>query len=257
MTWYRRTDVLLLAVVLLVALCAWLLGVSHSPPAAAAPTSPSATTTSDDGGREGIHVSAVGKVTGRPDVLRIDLGVDIRRASVDSALSQANSTMAKLRTALIRNGVATQDLQTNDVSISPEYDDKGRAITAYVVHQGLTVKIRNLERAGRTIDAAARAVGDAARINGVSFAIEDNEALLAQARKNAFASAKAKAELYAAEAGRSLGAVQNVTESVDAPGPYYYNNMAAPMAARAVADMAVDPGQQQLTVTVNVDWRFG
>ncbi|MET0419724.1 MAG: SIMPL domain-containing protein [Actinoplanes sp.] len=84
------------------------------------------------------------------------------------------------------------DLQTSNVNISSTRKDDG-PITGYAVNQGLTAKIRNLPKGGALISAAIAAGGDAARLNGVSFAIEDDAALLVEARKNAFADARGKA----------------------------------------------------------------
>ena len=115
---------------------------------------------------------------------------------------------------------------------------------------GLTAKVRDLPKAGALISAAIAAGGDAARLNGVSFAIEDDAALLVEARKKAFANARAKAALYAREAGRPLGRVVRVSE--DSPNqwtPGGQNKFGA-----ADAAVPLEPGRQQLTVTVTVEW---
>lgn len=250
MTSSRRTSVLLAAVVTLVAVCAWLLGSARSGPAVAAATADPTPGTA----RQGVHVSAVGEVTGVPDVLRLDLGVQVRRASVSDALGVASSAMAKVRDALRKGGVAKRDLQTTGVDISPTYDDKGGSITGYEVSQRLSAKLRDLGKAGRLIDAAARAGGNATRVSGVSFAIDDDDALLADARRKAFAAARARAELYADAAGRPLGAVVSIDEGVQRDGPVYAADAALATSARAA--IPVEPGTQRLSVTVTVDWAF-
>ncbi len=122
------------------------------------------------------------------------------------------------------------------------------------VFQSLSVKIRNLDDAGKTISDAAAAGGNATRINGVSFEFSDNASLLEDARQDAFADAKKKAEQYADLAGGSLGRVVSISEGGESGGGYPY-----PMAARdAAGSSAVPfyPGSQQVGVTTTVVWEL-
>lgn len=247
MTGTRRTDLLLLVTVLLVAFCAWLLGAGH-------PSAAAATSTAPDRAREGVLVSGVGQVSGAPDVLRLELGAEARKPTVDAALADASAAMAHVRDALLAGGVAKADLQTTGVDISPTYDPKGRSITGYVVTQRLSAKVRNLDSAGALITKAVAAGGDATRLNGVSFALDDDDALLAKARRAAFDAAEAKAQLYADAAGRGLGAVVSVNETVAAPPVGYDAGYA--QAASAPMPVPLERGQQQVSVTVTVEWRF-
>jgi hypothetical protein len=139
-----------------------------------------------------------------PDMLRADFGAEGRGASVEEALRGANSALARITDALAKAGVDPADMQTANVEIFPRYK-RGGGISGYQVSHQLTVKIRQLDKAGATLSAAVDAGGNAARLFGVSFTIEDDSALLAEARKKAFSDAKAKAELYGQQAGRPLG----------------------------------------------------
>jgi uncharacterized protein len=206
---------------------------------------------SDDVSRESVQVSGQGVVFGRPDRLDASFGVETSAPTVGAALKVANASGARMRDSLVKGGVTKADLQTSNVTISSTRKDDG-AITGYTVTQGLTAKIRKLAQGGALISAAVTAGGDAARLNGVSFAIENDTALLAEARKKAFADARAKAELYARAAGRPLGRVVKVNES----NPTYWGGAAAGQDRFAAADAPVplEPGRQQLTVTVTVEW---
>jgi uncharacterized protein YggE len=199
----------------------------------------------------GIVVEGLGRVTGTPDVLRVTLGVSVHRSDVSSALQAANSRQTKVRNALRKAGVAEKDLQTSDLNVSPDYDNRGRP-DGFRVTETLTAKLRDIKRAGRVITDAAEAGGNEALVNGVSFTLEDNAALLAQARDAAFADAKAKAERYADLADRALGQVELVTEgSVPAtPVPYATYDRAA----KALQEAPIDAGTQDVTVSVTVRW---
>lgn len=199
--------------------------------------------------RESVLVSGTGEVFGEPDVLAAYFAVEAVASTVGDALDRADAAGVRMRDALVRAGVARADLQTSSAGIGSRLNEDGK-ITGYVVNQGLTAKIRDLPRAGALMSAAIAAGGDAARLNGVSFAIENSAALLADARRKAFADARGKAELYAREAGRSLGRVVQVTETTTGDGPWGdRNGMAA-----ADSKMVIEPGRHRLAVTVQVEW---
>lgn len=199
--------------------------------------------------RETVRVSGVGEALGKPDTLTAELAVEAAAPTVTDAVGRANAAATRMRDALVRGGVARADLQTSNAGIEATRKDDG-PITGYRVNQGLTAKIRNLPKGGELLSAAIAAGGDAARLNGVSFAIEDDAALLAQARKKAFANARTKAELYAREAGRPLGRVVGVDEASTG----YWAAAGQDRFAASDAKVPVEPGRQKLTVTVTVEW---
>jgi uncharacterized protein YggE len=200
---------------------------------------------------ESVVVTGRGEVSGEPDLLTIEFAVEANAATVGEALGTANKAAGKMRDALVRAGIAKADLQTSNVGVSSRMNDD-RQIVGYTVNQGITAKTRDLPKAGALMSTAIAAGGDAARLNGVTFGIEDDAALLAEARKKAFADARGKAELYARESGRTLGRVVKVSEAtpgVWAPGAQY--DMGG-----SDARFSVDPGRQQLTATITVEWAF-
>jgi uncharacterized protein YggE len=199
--------------------------------------------------RESVLVTGTGEVSGTPDILSADFGVETTAATVGQALSSATAAASRMRDALVHAGIARADLQTSDAGIGTKVDDS-QAITGYTVTQGLTAKIRNLPRAGEIMSAAIAAGGDASRLRGVSFAIDNDAALLTQARKNAFADARQKAGLYAREAGRPLGRVLRVTETAPSWGGPVGQFSPAAMDSK----FAIEPGRQSVTATVTVEW---
>ncbi|MFI5896896.1 SIMPL domain-containing protein [Actinoplanes sp. NPDC051513] len=237
----RITTPVLVVPALLVALSSWLLG--------ARPASASTSSPPGDQVLESVLVTGIGEVFGEPDVLTADFAVEADASTVGEALDRATTAATRTRDALVRAGMARADLQTSNVGISSRLNDEQEVI-GYTVSQGLTATIRNLPRAGALISAATAAGGDAARLNGVSFAIEDDTALLTEARKKAFDDARGKAELYAREAGRPLGRVVKVSEAA----PSYEVPMGQNSMAAADSSFPIEPGRQQLTVTVTVEW---
>jgi uncharacterized protein YggE len=234
----------------------WLLGHGGTTtPAAVAATG--STDGSGDRARDGVLVSGTGEVTGRPDTLVARFGTEATASTVDDALARADRALGRITDALKKGGVDAADLQTAGLDIYPQYSNDGRQVTGYQAQQQLTVTFRDVDAAGRLIGRAVSAGGDAARLSGLSFRIDDDSALLADARRKAFDDAKAKADLYGDAAGRGLGRVVSVTETVTGNDtPYPMGQYYAARDSAAGADVNIEAGQQQLSVTVTVEWSF-
>jgi uncharacterized protein YggE len=207
------------------------------------------------GANQGISVTGTGRVTGTPNLLRLQSSINVTKPDVNAAMQAANTTMSTVQQTLKADGVAAKDLQTSGLSVQPNYNysDKGAQLTGYTVSEDLSVVLRDLTKAGSIISDAAKAGGNALQIGSATLDLDEDDALIAQARQRAFADAKAKAQAYASAAGRSLGAVVTISESTsNQPQPMMFN---APMAAASAAPaVPIQAGSQDVTVTTNVTW---
>ncbi|WP_223114676.1 SIMPL domain-containing protein [Lolliginicoccus suaedae] len=212
----------------------------------------------EDGEQVGISMSGSGIVSGTPDTLRATVGVQVERGSVQEALDAANEAAQRVIDAVREGGVADEDIQTERFSINPRYEfDEGprtRRIAGYEVANQLTIKIRDIDSSGSTLDAIARAGGDDAVVNGVGFMLEDNAELLRQARERAFEDARQRAEQYAELAGSDLGEVVSIVED-QAPSPQPF--FADTMSRSAENAVPIEPGSQDVEVRVTVRWELG
>jgi len=205
----------------------------------------------------GIWVNGMGKVTIAPDVAIVQVGVQAQASTVADAQSQASSAMDKVMTALTSNGVAKKDIKTQYFNISQvtKWDDKSQTqiVIGYQVSNSVTAKIRDLGKAGDIIDAVAAAGGDLTRINGISFTLDDPTAANAQARDEAMADAKAKAQQLAKDAGVTLGKPTYINENTYVPTPIYGYPAAADKSAAGVST-PISPGEMDITVNVQVTY---
>ena len=199
-------------------------------------------------GPTGITVVGDGTVSGTPDTLVVSLSVNANAANVSSALATANGAMAAVQKVLRSHGVESKDLQTSNLSVQAMYDNKG-TIDGYSVSEGLTATLRDIAKAGDDISAAVAAGRNLVRVDGVSLDLKDDGPLLTKARDDAYADAKAKAEQYAHDTGRGLGAVVSISEEVQQAQPMYAYGAALPSAARSVPIAA---GSQEVAVQVTV-----
>ncbi len=248
----RLATIALVVIALVVFSVAYLLGTSRTNTANAAPAAASALPNA----AAGITVAGTGKVTGTPDTLLVDLGVSTHGTNVSDALRSANSAAAAVQKSLQEHGVADRDIQTNGLSIQPDYNySKGQSTpNGYAVSESVTAVLHDVDKAGDAIGAAADAGGNAIRVNSVSLDLENTSSLITNARSRAFKSATAKAEQYAAAAGRSLGAVISIDETVTGPTPRAYDGRA--YMAEATSAVPIQAGSQEVAVSVTVIFAF-
>jgi len=204
---------------------------------------------------DGITVSGEGQVRSTPDLMTMSIGIEVEERTVAEARTAAADAATSLIDSLKSNGIAEKDIQTTSVSIYPRYtypqNDQPRII-GYTAANQLTVKVRDLDRAGAVIDEAVGAAGEAARLQGISFGVDDPAPLLKEAREKAVSDAKSRAEAYARAAGVNVGAVLSISETTASYIPVSRD------AGMAYADTEkvtpIEPGEA--TTSVNVTVRF-
>ncbi len=202
----------------------------------------------------GIIVPGHGSAAGPPDLLAISARVSVGRPTVGEAVTDAAAAAARLRGAVIDAGVDAADVSTAGYHLEPDHDpDDHRRIVGYRAEHSVTVTVRDLDRAGEILDAAATASGDDVRVSGIAFDIGDKGALAATARRLAWEDASARAAQLAEHAGLTLGAAVTIDETV-ATGP-------GPMPRLAMAAMEthspITAGDQTVTVTITVTFAVG
>jgi len=195
-----------------------------------------------------ITVSGSGIVTIVPDVARINLGVTINKSSVKSVREAAAIAMNDIIAAVKALGVAEADIQTTNISLNPQYGSgSAPKIVGYQISEQIVVTVRDLDKAGDVVDAAA--AKGANTVNGISFESGDPVKAQNDARAAAVAAARTSAQAMAAAGNVSLGGVISITDA--SPSfPIWYGGARA----GAIGDMAtpVEPGTQDLTATVTV-----
>jgi len=197
-----------------------------------------------------ITVTGNGTVTGTPNQLTLDMGVQVNGASVTSALRQANATVRRVTAALRARGVTAGNIQTSGLYIQPSYRSNSTVPSGYGVSEQLAATLTRLAVAGGQIEAAVRAGGNAATVDNVSLNLTDTSGLLATARARAIADARVKAAQYAKALGQPLGPVISVSDQTTALPLPFEAGVANP-AAKA-ASVPISPGSQQLSISITV-----
>ncbi|HEX3087231.1 MAG TPA: SIMPL domain-containing protein [Ilumatobacteraceae bacterium] len=198
-----------------------------------------------------ITVKGDGHVKVKPDTATLNLGVQATGRTATEALTQANTSAADLIAALKAGGVDSDDIATSGLSIYPQYAQQGVAVSGYQASNNVTVTVRDISKAGPLIDAAAGSAGDHITVGGVSFFVDDVEAVMGAARAEAINNARKRAEEYASAAGVTVGAVVQISElSTGGPQPIFAR--AAKLSLMAEASTPIEAGMQDLSVSVTV-----
>ena len=202
----------------------------------------------------GSSISVVGSGTaaGRPDTAEVTAGVIAQAPTAGQALAQNTASMEKVLNAVAGLGIADKDIQTVNISVSPQRR-QGRPdaqqppeIVGYEVSNQVRVTVRDLKVLGRLLD---ELVGHGANaLGGIRFSVADPAPLLDQARARAIADARRKAEVYATTAGVKVGRVLSIQESA-AAAPRFEGVRAMSLSAVPVA-----AGEQEFQASVSVTY---
>ncbi|MCK7495556.1 MAG: SIMPL domain-containing protein [Comamonadaceae bacterium] len=185
-----------------------------------------------------------------------------READTARAALDANSAaMAQVIKALRGEGIAEQDIQTDNFSIQPKYvyppqkslgEQQPPQIVGYTVRNGLAVRVRDLGKLGAIMDQSVTlGVNEGGNI---LFTNDDPSAAIDQARASAVKDAMARAKTLAAAAGVRVGKVLEISEQSYMPAPVPMMRAEMMMAAPAADAVPVAAGESSYQVTVSLTY---
>ena len=200
-----------------------------------------------------ISVTGEARISVPPDLSQIDAGVTSEARTAREASDANNAAMSKVLLALKGAGVDEKDYQTSRLSLQPQYSAAKTgappSIVGYRASNRVTVRLHDIARIAGVVDTLVTA--GANDIGGINFMVSQASKLLDNAREQAIADARRKAEIYAKAAGVTLGSALRISEE-GTPQPLFRTRMAAPMAAGAPVPIA--QGEETLSVSVAVTW---
>jgi uncharacterized protein YggE len=210
--------------------------------------------TADDDLRSTISVVGDGRVLVQPDIAQASFGVEATGQTLSEAQADAATRMQAVVDTLVAQGVSRDDIRTNRLAANPVYDQKNNTIIqGYHAANSVQVKLRQLDQVGAIVDAVTAA--GANRVDGLTFAVDDQEAPKGQARGLAMQNARVKADQLASLAGVHVVSVKSVQESDATATPVRAQPQAAYAAAPGAAPAPpVEPGSQEVRTQVTVTY---
>ncbi len=201
-----------------------------------------------------LTVSGSGEVKSVPDATTLSTGVVTQASTAAQALQSNARAMNAVFDTLHHAGIADKNIQTSNVSVSPQYSSKPgqtQHIVGYQVSNTVTVMVNGLDKVGPTLDALVAAGSN--QIDGPNFTIADPKPLLAKAREQAVKDAVTKAQAYAAAAGVTLGPIQSISEG----GSYAPQPMGRMMMSVANAPTTpIAAGEESVSANVSITWEI-
>lgn len=204
-----------------------------------------------------LDISATGSVSRVPDLAIISAGVVTKSTTASGAIAENATRMERVRAALKRAGIADRDIQTSSISLNPDYryeNNQPPVLTGYQASNNVSVKFRDIRTSGAILDALV--AQGANQINGPSLTIDKPEAVYDEARGKAVVAGRARAELYARALGMKVVRLLSVSEGggfARPPMPMYAR---AESAMAADAKTSIDPGSQDLEVTLAMSFEL-
>ncbi|WFL76803.1 SIMPL domain-containing protein [Altererythrobacter arenosus] len=216
-----------------------------------------------------LEVQATGEAFVSPDRAILNGGVITFATSSREAVNANAVAMNKVVDALRKAGVDPRDIQTQNLSLNPQFNYSGRdgqppEITGYQATNSMSVTVRDVRKSAELLTVMFDAGANNAF--GPNFSLADYDAATVEARADAVKKAGEQAKAYADAFGMKIVKVHRISER--AGGSYYQpiitraNRMApppppppSPAAVMNVSALsAVEVGEMQQNVTLFVDY---
>ena len=198
-----------------------------------------------------LTVTGDGAASAVPDIADLELGVQTIHEDPSVAIVENTTAMASVIETLIELDIDEDDIQTRSFNMWVEQvygpDGPTGEFLYHVVNQ-IVVRVRDLDMTGDVLGAALAA--GANNVSGITFGVEDTQALEEAARDAAVDNAVAKAEQLAARLGVGVGSPRHITETSGGRPPERLERAVA--FESAGASVPVSPGDFTVRVSVSI-----
>lgn len=216
--------------------------------------SPNTMTIVQPAATQGPRITAVGDATvyRAPDRATISLGAVAESMTSEKAQSDLNATMERVLAAIRAVGGDGLVVQTQGLSLSPKmtYEpDRAPKTIGYIASNTLSIRVDDLSKCGKLIDAAVAA--GANQLNGITFSLRDEREARSAALAEAARNARAEAGVLAEALGLRLGAVIEASVGTPQVVPIFARSAGLRMEA-AMAPTPVEAGDVAVNASVTV-----
>jgi len=166
-----------------------------------------------------ITVVGVGTTYAQPDSVDAEFTLNVQRDTASAALSKMKNELASLTQALGNAGVNGSDVAVDTGNFN---NSSSPGQINYSFSQSVHAELGRVSGAANIISKIAAAIGTYLQNVNLTYGADQSAALLTGARTTAMADAKARALALAKLAGRSLGQIQSISETVTSTGGQQY-----------------------------------
>jgi uncharacterized protein len=207
-----------------------------------------------------ITVSGSAEMKVAPDEIHLSVGVETRSDKLDDAKRQNDDRVAKVLQFLKGQGIKEKDMQTDFMTLEPNYDSKvSRSEAAvYVVRKTIGVRLTDVTKFDGVLTGLV--TNGVNHVNGIDFRTSELRKHRDAMRAMAIRAAREKADALASELGVKRGKVYSINATEGGGywsargGAAYQNVVQNAGAAPAEAEGTLSIGQISVTATVNVSF---
>jgi uncharacterized protein YggE len=217
-----------------------------------------------------INIMGEGEVLAVPDIAKFNFVINEVSETVDSAQQMAtiktNQSIDYLKSA----GIEEKDIKTVLYNVNPKYEwiqekncfnsfcPGNSVIVGYEVFQSIDVKVRDVEKAGEILTGIGQ-IG-ISNVGGLEFIIDDEDVLLAEAKKLAIEDAKNKIQEIAKALGIKVGKIVSYYEESPVDMMYGYGMGGREMMTEDKSVVATPPqlptGENKIYSRVSVSFEI-
>jgi len=205
-----------------------------------------------------VNVVGVGKVTVKPDMAILNLGVKtVNEPTAKLALDKNTQAINEIINQLTSKGINTDDIQTSFYNLTPVYNTTGTDIIGYTAEQQLTVKVRDIQnkgdkKLGEIIEVASKA--GANQVNSISYDYLEIDKIKQQARIIAINDAQKKAVELSQQTGIKLGKIVGWWENYITNPMENFGGMDYGRGGAGGTAPTIMPGVGEITIEMNVSY---
>ncbi len=216
-----------------------------------------------------ITVNGEGEAFAVPDIASFTFSVSQDSATVSAAQEGVTKKMDAIIESLKELGIEEKDIKTSDYSVYPKYTYSSVPCSpnycppsqqkqdGYTANHSVTVKVRKTESAGAALAAAGSA--GATNLSSIEFTVDDRDKIVDEARAEAIADAKRKAEMLAKELGVKLVRVMGYNDNMGGGPMPYYREMSVSNGAMDMAQAkapTLPTGENKVVMNVSVTYEI-
>lgn len=216
-----------------------------------------------------INVQGEGEAFQVPDVAEFTFSIVKEGETPNEVRGAADESYNAALNFVKEQGIEDPDLKTTSYNLSPRYTYRQQAcvpgrpcppgereLAGFELRQSVRVKVRDTAKAGDII--AGLAEMDVEEVSGLSFTIDDDDAVRAQARADAIADAQDNAEQLAEQLDVTLGRIVNFNEfGGGEPRPFALEMADEGRGGAATpAPARLEPGENRVVSNVNITYEI-
>ena len=162
-----------------------------------------------------IIVKGIGKTSSTPDLIVLNLNIEVTAQDYDKTLQRNSEIIDKLREAIVSAGHNCKEIKTTIFNINTKYEryrESGghkERFTGYTSYHNLTLEFDlDMSVLGKTLGEISKS-GVKPNLN-ISFTIKDTNAISEKLLESAVENAKQKAIILTRASGVTLGTIQRI-----------------------------------------------